>query len=340
MTIAPWQAAIFHVPTHSVAKAADKAEATRMRLDRIAALRSTVAHAIASEPADLVLLPEFAVAHCEDDLIGVADGEGPELEHLAAMAQALGVILGAMLYITDARFPGRYFNASFVFDSNGDVLARYYRLITNHASSPHDFWQRYLDAVGIEGVFPVARTRLGNLALMSSMEIMYPEIARTYMLRGAETLLHLTAYSSDRLAYMNRARAHENMMYLLCASATDAAPTEGMIAAGATDWRGASIGRASGAQTHLTRATVDIAALRTARATPLHDDYLNLISRLRTEPMAHHYDQLTIFPPDRYVKGETHAAKITPETHPDGIAEAIANMRRAGILVTEPQEQP
>ena len=332
MTIAPWQAAVYHVPSHSVAGAADKAEATRLRLNRIAALESTVARSLAHEPADLVLLPEFAVAHCENDLIGIVEGNGPEVERLAGMAQSLGVILGAMLYVTDARFPGRYFNASFVFDSNGDVLARYYRLITNHSCSPHDVWQRYLDAVGIEGVFPVARTRLGNLALMSSMELMYPEIARTYMLRGAETLLHLTSYSSDRLAYMHRARAQENMMYLLSASATDAVPGEGVIAASAIDWRGEPIGRASPAEPHLTRATVDIGALRTARATPLHDEYVNLLSRLRTQPMAHHYDQLTIFPPDRFAEGEADTVKITPETHPDGIAQAIANMRKAGIV--------
>jgi predicted amidohydrolase len=254
------------------------------------------------------------------------------MDRLSAMAQDLGVMLGAMLYVTDARFPGRYFNASMLFDSNGDVLARYYRLITNHSSSPHDFWQRYLDVVGIDGAFPVARTRLGNLALMSSMEIMYPELARTYMLRGAETLLHLTAYSSDGLAYMNQARSHENMMYLLSASGTADAPTPGMIAAAAADWRGNLIGRPSPTEPRLTRATIDLATLRTARATPLHSDYLNLISRLRTEAMQVHYEGLTIFPPDLYVEGVDYKTKITPETQPQGIEQAIANMRRAGLL--------
>jgi predicted amidohydrolase len=328
----PWRAALFHVPTFSVAHAADAPEASQLRVERIADLHVRVGRALAAEPADLVLLPEFAVAHCEDSLIGVAQGDGPEIDRLSAMAQDLGVILGAMLYVTDARFPGRYFNASLLFDSSGDVLARYYRLITNHASSPHDFWQRYLDVIGLEGAFPVARTRLGNFALMSSMEIMYPELARTYMVRGAEVLLHLTAYSSDNLAYMNRARSHENMMYLLSASATAEAPTPGMIAMAAADWRGRLIGAPSASEPHLTRATIDVQALRTARATPLHPDYLNLISRLRTEAMRVHYDDLTIFPPDRHVEGDVHHTKITPETQPEGIAEAIANMRRAGIV--------
>lgn len=332
MPIAPWTATMLHVPTFSVAKAADRAEATALRLARIADLHAMVGAALAEEASDLVLLPEFAVAHAEDNLIGVADGEGPEVDRLSAIAQAHGILLCAMLYVTDRRFPGRYFNASYLFDDNGDVLARYYRLITNHASSPHDLWQEYLDVAGMDAVFPVARTRLGAIAMLSSMEIMYPELARIAMLRGAETLLHLTAYSGDGLAYMNRARAHENMLYLLSASATSDAVTPGMQAMSAVDWRGRLIGRGSQDAPYRSWATVDVEQLRTARATPLDADYVNLLSRLRTEPFRGHYDGLTLFPPDPYPHGRSPDAKITPETDPEGIAAAIANMRRSGLL--------
>ncbi len=332
MPIVPWKAALLHVPTYSVAGATDRVEAGRMRLAQIDRLEARIDAVMEEERADLVVLPEFAVAHAEDNLYGVADGDGPEMDRLSAIAQKHGILLCAMLYVTDRRFPDRYFNASILFDDNGDVLARYYRLITNHASSPHDFWHHYLDVVGMDGVFPVARTRLGNLAMLSSMEMMYPEIARIYMLRGAETLLHLTSYASDAMAYMHRARAHENMLYFLSASAGDAAPSPGSHVASAIDWRGRPIGKAGSRDMHLSRATVDIEALRTGRSTPLHGDYVNLISRLRTEIMQGHYDGLSLFPVDAYGKAHDPAVKITPETHPEGIEAAIAHMRSAGIL--------
>ncbi len=330
--IAPWHAAILHVPTYSVAKATNRTEAATLRLAQIDRLEARIDAVMEEERAELIILPEFAVAHAEDSLYGVADGDGPEMDRLSAIAQKHRILLCAMLYVTDRRFPGRYFNASILFDDNGDVFAKYYRLITNHASSPHDFWHEYLDAVGMEGVFPVARTKLGNLAMLSSMEMMYPEIARAYMLRGAEALLHLTSYASDAMAHVHRTRAHENMLYFISASATDAPPSAESHAVSAVDWRGMPIGRPSLRDAHLSRATIDIGALRAGRATPLHHDYVNLISRLRAEVMQGHYDGLSLFPINAYAGAHDPGTKITPETHPEGIAAAIANMRRAGIL--------
>ena len=48
-----------------------------------------------------------------------------------------------------------------------------------YAPTPHDVFSRYLDIYGLEGVFPVARTEIGNLAAIASEEILYPEIARS-----------------------------------------------------------------------------------------------------------------------------------------------------------------
>lgn len=332
MLIKPWTAAILQVPIYSVADAADKAEARRRRLAKIDELEARIAAAVAEAKPDLVLLPEFSIAYVEENLLGLTEIDGPERDRLSAIAQKYGIFLTAMLYVTDPRFPGRYFNASLLFGESGEVLATYYRLITNHSSSPHDFWQRYLDVVGPDGAFPVVSTRLGKLAMMSSMELMYPEVARRYMLRGTETLLHLTAYSSDRLNYMSQARAHENMMYLLSASANADEPTPGVRAGAAVDWRGNLIGEASPRDPRLSRATIDIAALRTARATPLHDDYVNLLSRLRTEIFRGQYEDIRLFPVDDYVEGHEYRTKIAPETYPDAIDASIANMRRAGLL--------
>jgi predicted amidohydrolase len=330
--IKPWNAAIFHIPINSVERAVDKAEATAWRLTRLDEIDAMIGAGLAEEKADLVLLPEFTIAYCEENLRGVCDGDGPEVDRLAAIAQKHGVFLCAMLYVNDHRFPGRYFNSTYLFDESGTMLSRYYRLMTNHSSSPHDFWQRYLDVVGLDGAFPVAKTRLGNLGIISSMEIMYPELARISMLRGAETMLHLTSHNQDGFVFMHQTRAYENMMYWLSANATGDPMSDTLIGAAAMNWQAKPLGRRSPSQPFVTRATIDIEQLRTARSTPLDDNYVNLLARLRTEMMRGHYDDLTIFPVDEYVDGHVYQTKITPETYPDGLDRGIANMRKAGLL--------
>jgi predicted amidohydrolase len=330
--IKPWNATILQIQPHSIGAVADKAEATAARLKRIDDIEAMISRAVEEGETDFVMLPEFSVAHAEDDLSGVADGDGPEMGRLGGIAQKHGILLAAMLYVTDARFPGRYFNASILFGDTGDVLARYYRIMTNHSSSPHDFWQRYLDVVGMEGAFPVARTKLGNFAMLSSLEMMYPELARIYMLRGAEILLHL---SGDRKVDIGvkQTRAAENMMYCLSANAPpgELVPRRN-VASAAVDWLGYVLAEGPKPNAGLCRAKIDIEALRTARATPLHDDYVNYLSRMRTEVMRGHYEAVSLYPMDEYVENSTYEAKLAPETAPHGIAIAIEQMRRANII--------
>ena len=46
---------------------------------------------------------------------------------------------------------------------------------------------------GLDGVFPVARTEIGNLAMIASEEILYPEFTRMHVMRGAEVIIHPTS---------------------------------------------------------------------------------------------------------------------------------------------------
>lgn len=46
---------------------------------------------------------------------------------------------------------------------------------------------------GLEGVFSVAKTEIDNLAAIASDEILFPEVARCLMMRGAEVFLHMTS---------------------------------------------------------------------------------------------------------------------------------------------------
>ncbi len=177
----------------------------------------------------LVVLPEYVlsgppwgegIAEWADK--AALEPEGPEYEALAAIAQRHGIFLAGNAYETDRHFPGLYFQASFCIDPAGATVLRYRRLVSLFAPTPHDVWDRYLDLYGLEGVFPVARTAIGNLAAIASEEILYPEIARCHAIRGAEVFLHSTSEvftltpSQKRIA--RAARALENVAYLVSAN--------------------------------------------------------------------------------------------------------------------------
>ena len=177
----------------------------------------------------LVVLPEyFATSYPLGDTIpgwaakGSFAMDGAEYAQLGRIAQDNGVYLCSNAYERDENFPGLYFQSSVVLDDSGNQVLRYRRLISLYAPSPHDVWDKYLDVYGIDGVFPVARTAIGNLACIASEEILYPEIARALGLRGAEVFLHSTSeVGSPELTpkdIAKRARAIENIAYVVSAN--------------------------------------------------------------------------------------------------------------------------
>jgi predicted amidohydrolase len=177
----------------------------------------------------LVVLPEYVLSgppwgEAIDEWADKAALEpgGAEYEALAALAQKHEIFLAGNAYETDRHFPGLYFQASFVIDPAGDTVLRYRRLVSLFAPTPHDVWDRYLDIYGLEGVFPVARTAIGNLAAIASEEVLYPEIARCHAIRGAEVFVHCTSevftLTPPQKKIARAARAMENLAYLVSAN--------------------------------------------------------------------------------------------------------------------------
>lgn len=177
----------------------------------------------------LVVLPEYVLSgppwgEAIDAWADKAalEPEGAEYEALAALAQKHDLFLAGNAYETDRHFPGLYFQASFVIDPTGNTVLRYRRLVSLFAPTPHDVWDRYLEVYGLEGVFPVARTAIGNLAAIASEEVLYPEIARCLAIRGAEVFLHCTSevftLTPPQKKIARAARAMENLAYLVSAN--------------------------------------------------------------------------------------------------------------------------
>lgn len=280
---------------------ADARARIRGAIDRIAG-QIAASRAFLGPDTRLVVLPEYVLTgHPVGepfaqwiDLACLAPG-GPEYDALGAVAASQGIHLAVNAYETDPGFPGLYFQACVVLGPGGDPVLRYRRLNSLFAPTPHDVWDAYLDRYGLDGVFPVARTDLGALATIASEEILYPEIARAFALRGAEVLLHPTSEVGSPLltqkAVARRARAIENLAYVVSANTAGIAgsPIPEASADGGSqvvDPQGTVLAQAGQGESMVAAAEIDLAALRRARRRP---GMGNLLSRQRLELFAATY---------------------------------------------------
>jgi predicted amidohydrolase len=253
-------------------------------------------------PVRLVVLPEYLLTSYPGR-ISVPDFadkaalavDGPEYEALGKIAQEQKLFLAGNAYESDKHFPGLYFQTSFVIAPNGNVVLRYRRLNSMFAPTPHDVWSKYLDIYGLDGVFPVARTEIGNLAAIASEEILYPEIARAHALRGAEIFVHSSSEIGSPITtpkmIAKRARAFENMAYVVSANTagiTDTALPEASADGNSmvVDWKGNVIAESNAGETFTAFADIDLAALRAARRKP---GMTNMLARQRNALFAAQY---------------------------------------------------
>jgi len=265
----------------------------------------------------LVVLPEYFLTGFP---MGESVGEwrdkaalepgGPEYEALGEIAQTFGLYLAGNAYERDEHFPALFFQTCFVIDPSGEVVLRYRRLISLSAPTPWDVWDRYLDVYGLDAVFPVARTELGNLAAIASEEILYPEIARCHAVRGAEVFLHHTSeVGSPALTpkdVCKRARAVENVAFVVSANSArlgklgfPAESTTGMSKI--VDYNGRVMAEAPpGGESMVANATLDLTGLREARH---RAGMSNLLSRQPLELYAEALSGIRMRPKNRLLRG-------------------------------------
>lgn len=257
----------------------------------------------------LVVLPEyFMTGYPLGETIpgwakkaAIAPG-GREYDALADIAQRNNVFLSGNAYETDENFEDIYFQTCFVIDPAGDTVLRYRRLISMFAPTPHDVWDKYLDLYGIDAVFPVADTEIGRLACCASEEILYPEICRAHVLRGAEVILHSTSEvaSTDLTPkdIAKRARAIENIVYVVSCNtggiANSPIPLNSVDSMSKiVDYKGHVLASATIGESMVANAEIDLAALRRYRRRP---GMSNVLARQRLELFAHSYASQSIHP--------------------------------------------
>lgn len=257
----------------------------------------------------LVVLPEYFLTGFPmgETLAEWADKacltlDDPLYDQLGGVATATNVFLSGNAYELDPHFPGIYFQTSFVIDPTGAVVLRYRRLNSMFAPTPHDVWERYLAVYGYEALFPVADTEIGRLACIASEEILYPEIARCLMMRGAEVFLHSSSEVGSNLLTPKNvaklARALENMAYVVSANSAGIAGIDIPLAStdGASkivNYEGLVLAEAGYGESMAANATLDLDALRACRH---RLGMSNFILRQRTELYARSYAEHAFYP--------------------------------------------
>jgi predicted amidohydrolase len=306
--IESYRALALQLTCHAVNQTADTRSLMQNTIKR---LGQQIAASIAFIGSDcrLIVLPEYF-------LTGFPMGEslavwaekaclemaGAEYEALGKIAQKNSIFLAGNAYELDPNFPKLYFQTCFILDPSGSIVLRYRRLNSMFAPTPHDVWDKYLDCYGLEGVFPVAKTEIGNLAALASEEILYPEVARCMAMRGAEIFLHSTSEVYSKSPTPKDAakisRAVENMAYVVSSNtagivntAIPAASADG--GSRIIDHRGIVLAETTTGESMAAFAEINLTALRSDRRRP---GLNNLLSRQRFELYAESYRQSQFYP--------------------------------------------
>lgn len=338
----PYLAVALQLRAWDVAAAAD-VEAARAgilegiaRLDRELAGTRAFLETFAGLPLRLAVCPEylftsFPTARTPDFAARAAFApDGAEEAALGRVAARHGLHLAVNAYESDPSFPGLTFQACLVFGPAGDLVLRYRRVQSLYTDTPHDVLTDYVRVHGADSLFPVADTPIGRLGCIASEEILYPEIARTLALKGAEVLLHSSSEQGAMLAtpkqVARRARAQESMAWLVSANTAGIAGG-GLAGASADgnsaiiDWKGMVQAESLSGENANAFAAIDIGAVRQARARP---GMGNLLARQRLELFRETYAG-TVWPADTRAGGR----KADPRDILTGI---IAERQRKGLI--------
>lgn len=314
-----FRALALQVTCHAVNHVQTREEARSLMAQAIKGLDAQIAasRAFIGNDCRLVLLPEYWLTGFpmrESILVwrdkACLEMEDPLYDAIANLAQKHNLFLAGNAYELDPNFEQLYFQNCFVFDPSGTMVLRYRRLNSMYTPTPHDVWDRYLDCYGLEGVFPVAKTEIGNLAAIASDEILFPEVARCLTMRGAEILLHPTsevygdARSPKEAAKISR--AVENMAYVVSANTagiTNTAILQSSVDGGSkiVDFRGIVIAETGAGESMAAYGEIDLTALRRDRH---RSGIKNVLSRHRPTLYAESYQQSHFHPGNTMLEGD------------------------------------
>ncbi len=241
---------------------------------------------------------------------------GEETDMLAAKAKQHGAYIAAQALENDPEWPELYFNTGFIISSQGKIILKYRKTVTNvpiamHCSA-HDLMDAYKNPITKEyDPFPVVDTSIGRLAIMICGDLLAPEIPRVYSIKGAEVVLHLTSGMStagggNRPIGVTEAavqtRAYDNAVYFVHSNVGPELGAYGPRArvsgfSRVYDYTGVKIAEAEDTNEQVVRARIDIEAARRFR----EQYFRNQLTLIRTELYAPYYGK-PIYPANTFLR--------------------------------------
>jgi predicted amidohydrolase len=279
-------------------------------------------------PVKLVVLPEYFMqgvgtpgkgeSSIKDQMKKAVTIPGPEIDQLGAIAKEYGLfICGGGVVEEVPEFPGRWFNTNFIVSPSGEVVLRYHKwhipASIGLGTSPHDMFDEYKEVFGgsIRDLFPVIDTEIGKLGTMTCHDGCTPEVSRALGYNGAEIICHPGAIQEfegvsqpwDFWMFTRRARAHDNMAYLLGSNwgtvNYDYYPKAFCPGHSfAIDYTGLVLREAPYPEEQVLAVPIDIEALRQYRTRTGHNCWIDV----RTEGFQEMYSN-PIYPANRFPSG-------------------------------------
>ena len=280
-------------------------------------------------PVKLVILPEYFMqgvgtpgkgeSGIKDQMKKAVTIPGPEIDQLGAIAKEYGLyICGGGVVEEVPEFPGRWFNTNFIVGPTGEVVLKYHKwhipAYIGLGTSPHDMFDEYKEVFGgsIKDLFPVIDTEIGKLGTMTCHDGCTPEVSRALGYNGAEIICHPGAIQEfegvsqpwDFWMFTRRARAHDNMAYLLGSNwgtvNYDFYPKAFCPGHSfAIDYTGLVLREAPYPAEQVLSVPIDIEALRQYRTRTGHNCWIDV----RTEGFQEMYTN-PIYPPNRFPSGK------------------------------------
>lgn len=198
----------------------------------------------------------------------------PLIARMAALAKELGVVLPVSFF---ERANNAYYNSMAMVDADGRVMGLYRK---SHIPDGPGYQEKFYFNPGDTG-FKVWDTAFGRIGVGICWDQWYPECARAMALQGADVLMYPTAIGNEPQAPDIDSRGHwqrtmqghagANMVALVASNrvgteTSDAAEMTFYGASFIADHTGAKLAEAGRDDQEVVTATVDLEAMRMARA--------------------------------------------------------------------------
>ncbi|RII36257.1 carbon-nitrogen hydrolase family protein [Clostridium chromiireducens] len=165
---------------------------------------------------DLIVFPELITSgyECGSEFQNLAETveDSQSIKVISELARKFNTNIAYGFPERDAVLTDILYNSSVCIDNKGNIAGVYRKV---HL---FDTEKTYFRA-GCE--FPIFNTSFGKVGVMICWDTAFPEVARTYCLKGAELLIVSTNWEkpySDDWDLVTRSRAFDNCMYLVAAN--------------------------------------------------------------------------------------------------------------------------